>query len=126
MHEWVIDPMSLTPSYLFFVNVYSFLIQRDKSASWGGAEREGGTESEAGARPWAVRTEPDAGLELTDREIMTWAEVGRSSDWATQVPPQFFFNWSVVYIRRYRSFRTYNTIIQQLYTVQNAYYWSVT
>ena len=52
----------------------------------GGAEREGDTESETGSRLWAVSTEPDAGLELTDREIMTWAEVGRSTDWATQVP----------------------------------------
>ena len=37
----------------------------------GGAEREGDTESEAGCRLWAVSTEPHAGLELTDREIMT-------------------------------------------------------
>ena len=54
--------------------------------SWGGAEREGDTESEAGSKLWAVSTEPDAGLELTDREIVTWAEVGRSTDWATQAP----------------------------------------
>ena len=37
----------------------------------GGAEKEGDTESEAGSRLWAVSTQPDAGLELTDREIMT-------------------------------------------------------
>ena len=52
----------------------------------GGAEREGDTESETGSRLWAVSTEPDAGLELTDREIMTWAEVGRLTDQATQAP----------------------------------------
>ena len=39
--------------------------------SRGGAEREGDAESEAGSRLRAVRTEPDAGLELTDRDIMT-------------------------------------------------------
>ena len=41
--------------------------------SGGGSERErgGDTESEAGSRLRAVRTEPDAGLELTDQEIMT-------------------------------------------------------
>ena len=44
--------------------------------SRGGAESEGDTESEAGSGLRAVGTEPDAGLELTDREIMTWAEVG--------------------------------------------------
>ena len=37
----------------------------------GGSEREGDTESEAGSRLGAVSTEPDAGLKLTDREIMT-------------------------------------------------------
>ena len=54
--------------------------------SRGGAEREGDTESEAGSRLRAVSTEPDAGLELTDREIMTCAEVGRPTDRATQAP----------------------------------------
>ena len=39
--------------------------------SRGGAEREGDTESEAGSRLLAISTEPDAGLELTDREIIT-------------------------------------------------------
>ena len=39
--------------------------------SRGGAEREGDTESEAGSRLCAVNTEPQAGLELTDSEIMT-------------------------------------------------------
>ena len=36
-----------------------------------GAEREGDTESEAGSRLRAVSTKPNAGLELTDHEIMT-------------------------------------------------------
>ena len=52
----------------------------------GGAEREGDTESEAGSRLWAISPEPDAGLELKDHEIMTWAEVGHLTDWATQAP----------------------------------------
>ena len=57
----------------------------------GGAERGGDTEPEAGSRLWAVSTEPDMGLELTDCEIMTWAEVGRLTDWATQAPLMFIF-----------------------------------
>ena len=52
----------------------------------GGAEREGDTESETGSRLWAVSTEPDAGLQLTNCEIMTWAEVGHLTDWAKQAP----------------------------------------
>ena len=41
------------------------------SISRGGAEREGDTESEAGSRLGAVNTEPDGGLEPTNREIVT-------------------------------------------------------
>ena len=36
-----------------------------------GAERAGDTESEAGSRLQAVSPEPNMGLELTDREIVT-------------------------------------------------------
>ena len=39
--------------------------------SRGRAEREGDTEPKADFRLRAVRTEPDTGLELTNREIMT-------------------------------------------------------
>ena len=42
-----------------------------QSTSRGRAEREGDTESEAGSRLRAVSTEPDAGLELTNHQIMT-------------------------------------------------------
>ena len=51
-----------------------------------GREREGDTESEAGSRIWAVSTEPDTGLELTNCEIMTWAQVRGLTDWAIQAP----------------------------------------
>ena len=56
------------------------------SMSREGAEREGDTECEAGSRLWAVSTEPNAGLELTNCEIMTWVKVGRLTDWATHLP----------------------------------------
>ena len=39
--------------------------------SGGGAEREGDKESQAGSRLRAVGAEPDAGLEPTNREIVT-------------------------------------------------------
>ena len=38
----------------------------------GGAERDGDTESETGSSLGAISPEPDAGLELTDRKIVTW------------------------------------------------------
>ena len=54
----------------FFFNVYLFLRQR-QSMNGRGAEREGDTESEAGSKPRAVSAEPNAGLELVNREIVT-------------------------------------------------------
>ena len=48
--------------------------------SMGGAERGGDPESKAGSRLRAVGTEPDAGLELINREIMTCAEVRRPAN----------------------------------------------
>ena len=66
-------------------------------------------------------TEPDAGLELTDRKIVTWPEVGCLTHWASQAPqesdvqlikpprrPQLFLrhNWHITLCRslRYTSF----------------------
>ena len=65
--------------------MFIFETERD-SMNREGAEREGDTEFEAGSKLWAVSTEPDMGLEPMNCEIMTWAEVGCSTDWATQVP----------------------------------------
>ena len=75
-----------TSHFIIFFNVYSFFDRERQSMSRGGAERGGDTEPEAGSRLWTDSTEPDVGLELMDREIMTWTEVGRSTDWATRAP----------------------------------------
>ena len=49
-----------------------FIFEREGSTQAGrGREREGDAESEASSRLPAISTEPDAGLELTDHEIMT-------------------------------------------------------
>ena len=58
--------------------------------SGGGAERKGDTESEADSRLWAISIEPDAGLELANCKIMTWAEVGRLINLATEAPQEFY------------------------------------
>ena len=50
----------------------------------GGAEREGDTESETGSRLRAISPEPAVGLELTDREIVTWLK----SDAQPTAPPR--------------------------------------
>ena len=57
--------------FLYVFNVYFIFDRQRHSVSRGTAEREGDTESEAGSRLRAVSEEPDAGLQPTDREIMT-------------------------------------------------------
>ena len=50
-----------------------------------GRGRERG-EQEIQSGLYADSREPDAGLKPTNQEIMTWAEVGCLTNWATQVP----------------------------------------
>ena len=102
------------------INVYLFVRER-KSMSRGGAGREQNTESEAGFRLWAVSTEPDAGLEPMNCKIMTWAEVRRPIDWATQVfqlkdmrVHMWNFKWKLWNSRHY-------DIITWLFREQNLY-----
>ena len=58
---------------IFFSTFFIYFWDREKqSMNGGGAEREGDTESETGSRLRAISPEPDVGLELTDREIVTW------------------------------------------------------
>ena len=63
-----------------------FIFEREREYEWGGAEKEGDTDSEAGSRLWAVSTEPEAVLKFENHNIMTWPKVGHSTDWATQTP----------------------------------------
>ena len=56
--------------FLIFIHLFIFDGQREIEHKWGNGQR-GDTESEAGSRLRAVSTEPDAGLELTNHEIMT-------------------------------------------------------
>ena len=78
--------------FLNFLYIYFFERQRDRVQVGEGQREKEDTESEAGSRLLAVSTEPDAGLELTNCEIMTWSEVGRWTDWATQAPLSGLFN----------------------------------
>ena len=63
--------------FFFSFNVLFIFEERQRMGWGGGAERGGDTESEAASRLQAVSTEPDAGLELTNSDILTWAKVGR-------------------------------------------------
>ena len=51
--------------------MFTCLLRKTEHQQGRGREREGDTQPDTGSRLRAVSTEPDAGLELTDREIMT-------------------------------------------------------
>ena len=72
--------------FIFLMFIYFFRGRERAHEQWRGREREGDTESEAGSRLHAVTTQPNVGLEPTNCEIMTSAEVGRSTSRATQAP----------------------------------------
>ena len=66
-----------------------YLLLRDRETECEqGRGREKETEHEAGSRLRAVSTEPDVGLELTNHEIMTWAEVRHLTNWAHEGTPR--------------------------------------
>ena len=75
-----------------FKNFFSvYLFWRDRQGTMG--EEEADAESEAGSRLWAVSTKLDAGLELKDHEIMTWAQVGLLTE-PPRSPLDFLKAWS--------------------------------
>ena len=77
--------------------MFLFIFETERDRAWvGKGQREGDTESEAGSRLWAVSTEPDTGLEPMNCEIMTWAEVGRLTDCATQAPLKLVYNFNMI------------------------------
>ena len=78
------DLWKSTGSSFIFKKMLMFIL----GGEW---QRERDTESEAGSRFWGVSTDPDEELELTNRELMTWAKVRRLTDWATQAPLQALF-----------------------------------
>ena len=82
--------MFSVPEPLKFFFSFIYFWETETEHKWGEGQREKETESKAGSRLWAVSTEPNVGLELTNHEIMTWAEVGRLTDWATQAPQCLF------------------------------------
>ena len=69
---------ALLTMFLYFKKILIYFWERETEREQARAERED-TESKAGSRLCAVSTEPDVGLELTNCEIMTCAEVGCST-----------------------------------------------
>ena len=76
---------SFSSKHSDFLKILKCLFTFERDQEWEGRGRE--RESEAGSRLWAVSIEPNTGIKLTNREIVTWAEVGHLTNWATQAPP---------------------------------------
>ena len=74
-----------------------YLFERERENELGRDRERGRQNPKQTPGSEAVSTEPDAGLKTTSLKIMTWAEVGRSADWATQVPQfyEYLFYFSV-------------------------------
>ena len=70
-------------AHLLFLSLF---IWERQSENGGGAEREGVQRIQNGL--CVDSRQLDAGLELMNCEIMTWAEVGSLTNWATQAPHQ--------------------------------------
>ena len=66
--------------------IFVYFSERDGQTEW----EQGRGRQRARHRIWsrlrAVSTEPNVGLEPINREIMAWAKVGCSTDWAPQAP----------------------------------------
>ena len=75
--------------FLIFFSLYLFLREKDRVRA-GEEQRERETQNPK----QAPGSKLSARLEPTNREIMTWAEVGRLTDWATQAPlhPSFIIS----------------------------------
>ena len=86
-----------------------FIFERQTEHEWGrGREREGDTESEAGSRLRAVSTEPDMGLELMGREIMTFLPSSAPFSFFLAIPLilvsrsySFHISWEIVALFRF-------------------------
>ena len=83
----------LQSSYLFsnFFIIYLFLRDRETEH-----ERERGREKKMQNLKQADSSEPDVGLELTNREFMTRAELGRLTDWVTQTPHNYSYANTII------------------------------
>ena len=77
----------------FFFFTFIYLWKTETERKWEMGRERGRQRIRSRLQALAVSTEPDAGLELTNCEIMTWAEVGHPANWATQAPLHFSHFW---------------------------------
>ena len=83
--------IKLTHKIILFKNFFNIFIYFWEIQTECERGRGRDTEPKAVSRLQAVSTEPDGGLKLTNRELVTQAEVRRLPNWATQAPRLFYF-----------------------------------
>ena len=72
-----------------FTYLFLKVEERAQTHEWGRGRERG--RQRIPSRLHTINAEPDAGLELVNREIVTRAEVARLADWAPQAPPSLSF-----------------------------------
>ena len=77
--------------YLFIFLMFIYFWDRERQSMNGGGSERGRHRIWNGLQALSGQHRARRGLELTDREIMTWAEVGRLTNWATQAPRVVLF-----------------------------------
>ena len=71
--------------FIYFLSLF-ILRDRDREREWGRGRKRGRERI-----PSRLCTDSlDTGLKLTNHEIMTWADIGHLTDWATQAPNHLF------------------------------------
>ena len=88
---WTID-ISMCENLCVCVCVCVFIFETERDRAWAGEEkREGDVESGAGSRLWAVSTEPDAGLELTNSQDhdLSQSQTHNLSHWGIPTRPSY-------------------------------------
>ena len=83
-----------------FFNVYLFLRETETELERGRGRERARHRIRNRLQAPSCQHRARAGLKLTDREIMTWAEVGRLTDWATQAPLHFPFNEVIIFLKK--------------------------
>ena len=85
MNTFPFSPHNLSQYLLLLVSLmFIYFWETETECKWRKGRERG--RHRIWSRLQAVSTQPDAGFELTNREIMTWAAVGCLTDWATQAP----------------------------------------
>ena len=96
------EMINICRTYVYMLKLFLMFVLRERDTVWvGKGQREGDAESEADSRLQAPSHQHRArcGAQTRSREIVTWAEVGRPTDRATEAPHVYMFSKSNRFIK---------------------------